>query len=130
MRATLSKTKRRHFFTHFCIKLKNHIIFSKFDYLTGKNVSIPIRNTIGLVCKINSIMYKIEFLGQIDLFHQIFFKLENHISTKKITLFVPWDIIHMSILNDISCNQSYKWSIRATVCSACKNTIAKAELST
>ena len=43
-------------------QLKNRLIFPKSDRFTWKNVTIPIRTTVSLIWRINSLRYKPTFL--------------------------------------------------------------------
>ena len=68
------------FYIHFCVKLKNHQVFSTSDYLTWKNVWRANRINKGFVLKISFMTYKIYFSGQINRFHLTF--LENRIRAR------------------------------------------------
>ena len=62
-----------HFFILFCVNFKNHLVLTKFNSFTWKNVARAIRIIQGLTWKNVFIRYKITFLGQIKPFSPGFF---------------------------------------------------------
>ena len=64
-----AKTDFRHFYIHFCISLKNHLIFSKSNYITWENVQRSNRITIGFIFKLSFIRYEIDFKVKFTYFH-------------------------------------------------------------